>query len=334
VIGGGLPWHEEQWRQLARLRGEQRMPHAILLAAPAGTGVGMFADRWAGALLCTAAASTEAGACGQCSACEQLAAGTHPDMVRLLPEEAGKAIGVDTVRALIDRLELTAGAGGKVALIDPADAMTLAAANSLLKTLEEPPGECVILLVSRRPSRLPATVRSRCRELAFGLPSAEAALAWLREHGVDRPEYWFGRAGGAPLEAARLADSDAQAHGEVLLGGLLDTLERGTVSPRLVAQAADMPLESSLPLFTSVIADLLRLRVAGTEAGRLQHPAHAERMQRVAGRLDARALFHYLDELNHAAPGPSSSLRIDMQIQGLLADAAAIGRSERGPGGR
>jgi len=329
VTGGALPWQDEQWRQLARLRAERRMPHAILLAAPAGTGVGTFAECWARALLCPTA-SDEAGACGQCATCEQLAAGTHPDMARLLPEEAGKAIGIDAVRALIDRLELTAGAGGKVAIIDPADAMTLAAANSLLKTLEEPAGECVILLVSRRPSRLPATVRSRCRKLAFGLPSAETALAWLRERGVDRPEYWLGRAGGAPLDAARLAESGAEIDEEALTGGLLDTLERGTVSPRLVAQAGQMPLESSLLLFTTVIADLLRVRVAGTDAGRLQHPAHAERMRRVAGRLDARALFHYLDELNHAAPGPSSSLRVDMQIQGLLADAAAIGRGQGG----
>jgi len=323
-------WQREQWQQLARLRGEGRLPHALLLTAPAGTGLPEFAEQWARAQLCSVVAPGDV-ACGRCGACEQLVAGTHPDCVRLVPEKAGKAIGVDVVRALIERLALTAsGPAGKVAIIDPADAMTLAAANSLLKTLEEPPGDCVLALVTNRPSRLPATVRSRCRKMAFGLPAGDAALEWLRERDVQRAEYWLGRAGGAPLEALRRSQEEVD--DEALVTGFLDTLEKGTVAPSLLAKAAQHPLASSLPLFTTVMADLLRLRVAGVSSGRLQHPVHGERMARIASRLDARAMFHYLDELNRAVPGPSSSLRPEMQIQGLLADAARLPRTNAGQG--
>jgi DNA polymerase-3 subunit delta' len=330
VNGVPFAWQREHWQQLGRLCAEGRLPHALLLTAPAGTGLREFTEQWARAQLCTVAAPGDS-ACGSCGACEQTAAGTHPDLVRLVPDEAGKAIGVDAIRGLIERLGLTAsGPAGKVAVVDPADAMTLAAANSLLKTLEEPPGNCAIALVTCRPTRLPATVRSRCRKVAFGLPSPETALAWLRERSVERPEHWLGRAGGAPLEALRRSGEEAGE--ESLVTGFLDTLEKGTVAPSLLAAAGQHPLESSVPLFSTVMADLLRLRVAGAGTGRLQHPLHEERMARIAARLDARAMFHYLDELNRAVPGPSSSLRPEMQIQGLLADAARLPRSNAGQG--
>lgn len=323
------PWQQEQWQRLARAGAGGRLPHALLLAAPSGTGLSEFAVFWSRARLCRASGDTTP--CGVCPSCEQLRAGTHPDLVRLAPEEDGKAIGVDAVRALIERLSLTAGAQGKIALIDPADSMTLPAANSLLKTLEEPPGGSIMVLVSCRPSRLPATVRSRCQKVAFGLPPRETALDWLRDQAVDDPEYWLARAAGAPLRAQRLATEGAD--DESLIDGLLQTLERGAVMPSLIEKAGKHPLDSTLPLFASVIADVLRVRVAGSPAEGLHHPGHLERMQRLALRLDERPLFDYLDELNRAVPGPSSSLRPDMQVQGLLADAAALGRSAARYGG-
>ncbi len=155
----GLPvpqWQEARWKRVQDLRGIGRLPHALLISGPGGTGEGLFADALMQALLCTSA--TTAAPCGECNACREYTAGTHPDAVRIEPEEAGKAIGVDRIRELTGRLNLTSGGRSKVARIEPAESMTLAAANSLLKTLEEPPGDSVLLLVSERPARLPATV--------------------------------------------------------------------------------------------------------------------------------------------------------------------------------
>ncbi|MDX1609369.1 MAG: DNA polymerase III subunit delta' [Halofilum sp. (in: g-proteobacteria)] len=317
------PWQSGQWARLQQAQQTGRLPHALLLAAPAGTGLRAFAERWGQARLCRAA--HEQRPCGQCPACEQSAAGTHPDFVRLEPEERGKAIGVDAVRALTERVALTAGPQGKVALIDPADAMTLQAANALLKTLEEPPAGSVILLLSHRASRLPATVRSRCQVLTFGLPPRQAALEWLQQAGVAEAPTWLARAAGAPLAARELATEGVDA--EPAIDGLLATLEAGAAPPGLAARVAQLPLQTSIPLLTTVVADLVRLRVAAAAEQRLHHPARREQLQRVAGRLDVRALFHYLDELNRAVPGPSSGLRPDMQVQGLLADAAALRRA-------
>lgn len=314
------PWQERQWRRLQQAQAGERMPHALLLSAPAGTGLREFGERWARAWLCP---ETD-GPCGRCPACEQFLAGTHPDFVRVEPEESGKAIGIDAVRAMNDRIGLTGGHHGKVALIDPADALTLQAANSLLKTLEEPPAGSVILLLSTRPSRLPATVRSRCQKIAFGLPERETASTWLQEQGMEDAAIRLARAGGAPLAALDPARTDDDER--MLVDGILTTLESGAVPPELPAQAAGLPLQTSLPVLSSVVSDLIRIRTVNAAAERLHHPDRLEHMRRVAGRLDVRAMFHYLDELNRAVPGPSSALRPDMQIQGLLADAAALRR--------
>lgn len=322
-----FPWQETQWQRLQQADAGGRLPHALLLSAPAGTGLHEFAEQWIRARLCHA----EKGPCGRCPACEQLRAGTHPDLVRIEPEEAGKAIGIDVVRAMNERIGLTAGSRGKIALIDPADALTLQAANSLLKTLEEPPAGSMIMLLSTRPSRLPATVRSRCQKIAFGLPERNSALAWLREQGLEDPAPRLARAGGAPLIA--LDPEQAAEEKQSLVEGLLDTLERGAVPPELPAQVSGLPLQTSLPVLSTVVSDLIRLRTADATTERLHHPDHRQRMQDVAARLDVRAMFHYLDELNRAIPGPSSALRPDMQMQGLLADATVLRRAAGSKGG-
>lgn len=315
------PWQAPAWAHLQAMLAADRLPHALLIAGPGGTGEHVFAERVAQALLCAEPARAP---CGACPACRQYGAGTHPDAIRLEPPEAGKAIPVDAVRALSGRLALT-GAGRKVALIDPADAMNANAANSLLKTLEEPPGDCVLLLVSLRPGRLPATVRSRCQRITFGLPEPEIALAWLGEQGVTDAATWLARAAGAPLAARDLAQQEADT-GAAVVDALLDTLERGLVTPESLAAGSGLPLATSAPALARAVEDLIRLGMAG-DGRPLRREDRRARMSALAGRVDVGALFGYLDEVYRSIPGASSSLRSDIQFEGLLADAAAIGRS-------
>lgn len=315
------PWQAAAWARLHALLAADRLPHALLVAGPGGTGEREFAVRAAQALLCSAPEDTP---CGTCPACRQFAAGTHPDAIRVEPPEADKAIPVDMVRALVARLGLT-GRGRKVALIDPAEAMNANAANSLLKTLEEPPGDSVLLLVSMRPGRLPATVRSRCQRITFGLPEPETACAWLDGQGVADAVTWLARAGGAPLLARELAGRESDAD-TVVLDALLETLERGVVTAESLDAGTRLPLATTVPALARAVEDLVRLAMAGAD-GPLRREDRRARMSAVAARLDVGALFGYLDEVYRSIPGPSSSLRADIQFEGLLADAAAIGRS-------
>jgi len=160
------PWHQDAWERLRQRRDRDAMPHALLLAGPAGLGKRAFLERLQRGLLCGQPINGDA--CGQCRACNLLEAGTHPDRIDVRFElntsgKLRKEIIVNQIRDLSARLAMASQLGGwQVASIDPADSMNAAAANALLKTLEEPTPASVLVLVADAPWRLTATIRSRC----------------------------------------------------------------------------------------------------------------------------------------------------------------------------
>jgi DNA polymerase-3 subunit delta' len=206
------PWQREAWRRLAARRAQGTLPHALLLCGPGGVGKRAFAAAFAAALLCERV-DAEGMACGACRACRLVAAGSHPDRLALGLElrDDGKPrteIVVEQIRLLGERLAMTAQFGGlQIALLDPADAMNHAAANALLKTLEEPGPATVIVLVADQPARLPATIRSRCQRIEFQSPTAAEALAWLAQQGIaaDTAAAALAASGGNPGLALRFA---------------------------------------------------------------------------------------------------------------------------------
>jgi len=129
----------------------------------------------------------------------------------LAPEEAGKAIKVDAVRQMTLEIALTPQyAGYRVVVIDQADALNGNAANALLKSLEEPPNGTVIVLVTDRPQQLPATIRSRCRNLSISPIRTDMALRWLKQQGfADEASALLSTAAGSPLRAVSLDGSEA-----------------------------------------------------------------------------------------------------------------------------
>ncbi|MGB7754664.1 MAG: hypothetical protein WBL23_01210 [Salinisphaera sp.] len=180
-----LPWHEALWRHMSVGLAADRVAHGVLVAGTPGVGKRRFAWRLVAALLCREL-SDDGEACGLCPGCRQRAAGTHPDISRLTPEDTGKAIKVDQVRRFSHALHLTPQySTGRVGWIDPADSLSISAANSLLKTLEEPPAGCHIVLISDRVSALLPTIRSRCQ--IWTVPAAEptTARSWLAARDFD-----------------------------------------------------------------------------------------------------------------------------------------------------
>ena len=227
------PWQTPAWQQLQQLR--ERLPHAILFHGPEGIGKSVFAEYFAKALLCETP-TVNGHPCGQCSSCGWFVQYSHPDYRRVRPEvledgegaeseeggeatdgkKTGKAtkapskeIKIDQIRALADFMNVsTHRQGMRVILLYPAEALNTAAANALLKTLEEPPPNTVFLLVSNSLDRLLPTILSRCRKFALVMPLQEEALAWLRQQGIGDGDVWLAEQGGAPLAAQALANSD------------------------------------------------------------------------------------------------------------------------------
>lgn len=306
-----FPWHEALLRGLLSQR--ERLPHALLVHGGRGIGKTEFARALAAAVLCE---SPERGlACERCDSCHWFSQGNHPDYREVVPEsaaedeadvaeaEAGRAekakslvIKIDQIRAIADFIALsTHRAGYRVLVMRPADALHPAAANALLKTLEEPPPATLIVLVSDQPARLLATIRSRCRSLALRAPPPEAALRWLSGQGVQAPEIALATAGGAPLFARALADPAETDFRRRLLAELT---RPGGANALHYAASIDRPaLERFLYWMQTWIYDLVSRRLGGTIR---HHPDAAAALESRAKAADLEALLDLDRELAEA----------------------------------
>jgi len=276
------PWLLPAWRVMSEALQSRRVHHALLLAGPKGQGKRVLADAFAAAALCSNR-MPDGGACGACRSCLLVAAGSHPDLVRVTFElrDDGKPrseITVDQLRNLCRRLSLSSQFGGlQIALIDPADAMNASAANALLKTLEEPATDTVIVLIADDPSRLPATIRSRCQRVDLRLPTSQEALEWLRGQGVDAAdaaltlEASLGNPGQA---AAWIEDGTLALRAECIAD--LTALSAHKTQASVVAErwAADRP--DSRLWFASVLAREEARRLTRGERGTFGLTARAE----------------------------------------------------------
>ncbi len=236
------PWQDSLWQQMA---GRAQHAHAYLLHGPVGIGKRALAERLMASLLCQRLNGLQA--CGECKSCLLLAAGSHPDNYVLEPEEADKAIKVDQVRDLVSFVVQTAQMGGrKVVLIEPVEAMNINAANALLKSLEEPSGNTVLLLVSHQPSRLLPTVKSRCVQQACPLPSEQASLAWLATALPDSSEAerieLLSLAAGSPLTAVSLKAQGVREQRAQVVDGVKKLLKQQQSPTQLAEGWKDIPL--------------------------------------------------------------------------------------------
>ncbi|MBX5805104.1 DNA polymerase III subunit delta' [Pseudomonas aeruginosa] len=261
------PWQQALWSQLG---GRAQHAHAYLLYGPAGIGKRALAEHWAAQLLCQQPAA--AGACGECKACQLLAAGTHPDYFVLEPEEAEKPIRVDQVRDLVGFVVQTAQLGGrKVVLLEPAEAMNVNAANALLKSLEEPSGDTVLLLISHQPSRLLPTIKSRCVQQACPLPGAAASLEWLARALPDEPaealEELLALSGGSPLTAQRLHGQGVREQRAQVVEGVKKLLKQQIAASQLAESWNSVPLPLLFDWFCDWTLGILRYQLTRDEEG-------------------------------------------------------------------
>jgi DNA polymerase-3 subunit delta' len=301
------PWQTAQWQRLTAAEESGRLPHALLLAGPPGTGIGDFAACVAARLLCE---KPPAGgvSCGACRPCELFAAGSHPDFFRLDPDPESKSeqIKIEQVRELIHFIHLSRQfTRSRVALACPADAMNRSAANALLKTLEEPPPASVIILVTHRPGNLPVTIRSRCQVVLFHESRAPETVRWLEERlagkGASAMEL-LQHARGAPLLAESLAAEGALAQRVAVLDDLL-RMRGADADPVPVAErwsgagAADV-----LGWLFVYLAESARLKLSGASAGRDASGLQG-RLQRLADELDLAALVGFYDAVTTAYRG-------------------------------
>ncbi len=330
-MSGSSPWLEEAKASIAEAHAAGRMPHAVLIQAAAGIGGDSLATWTAQLVLCTArrpdslAARSRSGQpgggggpCGECVSCRRVAEGQHPDLTAVRLGEDSQQIRIEQIRELCAELALTSHQGGyKVAIIDPADVLNRFAANALLKTLEEPPPRTVLVLVAAQPSRLPATLTSRCQRIRVRRPTRGESLAWLE--GTRGPGDWndvLDLIGEAPVAAASL---DPAAVGTLRAEALrtLGEIRAGAADP---VQTAESWSRSELPLrllcLENWLTECIRRGLgASAHAPELRATTHSPSADSV---INTRALFRLLDEVRELKVALAAPINRSLALESLL----------------
>jgi DNA polymerase-3 subunit delta' len=242
-------WIEPEMANLAAAYKADRLSHALLIHEAPGAG-GDWLAKWASQLVLCQKPLETAGMgqapCGACPGCHWVTTAQHPDLLLVQPVEESTQIRIEQIRELSEELSLTSHQGAyKVAVITPADTLNRFAANALLKTLEEPPPRTLLILVATQPSRLPATLLSRCQRIRIRAPARQQAVAWLEAtKGAGDWDAVLDTLGEAPLLAA---DADPKAVAQVAseVRRTLDEAVAGGGDPVATAERwsrAELPL--------------------------------------------------------------------------------------------
>lgn len=178
-----FPWHNSTWQQFIKAKANNKLPHAILLSGEEGIGRFSLAKRMAKGLMCINSSSTADDACHTCKSCKTFSSNANPDYTQITLSEDKQQIGVDQIRAVSEFLNYSRSFNtNRVVVIYPAERMNINAANSLLKSLEEPSPHTVIILVTAKLNQLLPTIKSRCQLFTVATPSKDETLQWLSKY--------------------------------------------------------------------------------------------------------------------------------------------------------
>lgn len=314
--------HERQKDILRRALHGARLAHAYLFAGPEGVGKRLMALAVARALFCL-----EGNGCGECPACRKLAHCNHPDLHVLEPD--GNSIKIEQVRAIQRDLSLRPVEGRrKVCLIEAAETMTTAAGNALLKTLEEPRGDTLLILLSSQPQRLLETIRSRCQVLQFPRQPTELIQVNLQNQlGIEDTEaHVLAALSEGSFKKAFGKDRQLYIEERRTLLKTLTALSSGSILPILEfaekLHGDKTVLPDILEIFQAFYRDVL-LTLHGRDPSELVNLDLAEKVHRVAGREDVANVLGKLEALKTARWQLERNLNAQLVMEVLLLRLAA-----------
>ena len=327
------PWQQTVWQHVTQRYQQGQLPHALLLSGSAGLGKLHFAQQLALALMCdlnkqVTAEGAFAVPCGQCNGCHLMNAGTHPDFRSVQPEADGKQISIDSIREVSRFLTLKSQfAPLQVVIVAPAEAMNHHAANSLLKTLEEPTPGSLLLLVTNRPDRLLPTIRSRCQLIEFSTPEPALALNWLEARLADseKPytatradmERLLALAYGAPVLALQFAQNGVLESYQQLLQSF-EKLAKKQLDPVAEAkQWESVGLAQSVKWLYLWVATLIGFK-SGREEVDITVKWREPVLASMEHQLNYNQLYAYLDKVTEITRMIDTPVNVQLTLEDLL----------------
>jgi DNA polymerase-3 subunit delta' len=286
--------HEKPKQILQGLLSHRRMATTYLFSGEQGVGKRLAAIEFSKAINCTSHDDSHISvdACDRCSSCRRIASRNHPDLKIVEPEKG--LIKIDTIRAIQEFLSFSPYEGKKkIVIIDDAECMNQAASNAFLKTLEEPPPESIVILITRSHDMLLATIRSRCFQIRFSLLNRHESLSVLREqmHEVEDEDleqlvrYSMGRPGTVFRDEYILMKEKV----EILVKGL----SQGESFPQLKDR---VEMEDWLNKFIIVLRDLLILRIDNGNRELVINFWFADRLSEISKKMNIQDIMNLYNE--------------------------------------
>ncbi len=314
-----LPWQSAVWSHLEQAWSANRLPHALLLHGVEGLGKFEFAKWLAYSMLCETSQRASLRPCTQCAGCKLFIAGSHPDFVLITPEEDKQQISVEQVRDTTARLFMTSGRQGyRVAIVEPAHQLTVAAANSLLKTLEEPGQRTLIILVTSQRGAILPTIRSRCQQLGVTIPSITVAQNWLQQQiGKVVASELLSYANHAPLRVIRYLQGSYESM-QRTMSPALTSLTAATDVTQLAQEWADEQLNERLNWLDYWLTRRIRHEILGNDDP-VTHNVRQPSLQTRPQVLNISALFQALDRLRELkARLRRTALQKELAVESIL----------------
>lgn len=319
-VASALPWTAPIWQRLTEQNTQNRLGHAILLLGQEGLGKRVLLRELAQYLLCT---SIEVRPCGECASCRLFNAANHPDLLMVEPEEKGKQIKIEQIRKVTEFVNTTAQKSHhKVIVLGPAEAMNINASNALLKSLEEPSSQVTLLLYTHQPSRLLATIKSRCQQYAMTSPSFDDALQWLNQNSEEMGlESLLRLAKGAPLKALSMVEQNAHVQYMQFCQDMTDLAQQGVNWSVLVGKWKAWNQEWLLQWFYELLLDVQK-QTAGLPTDQLAIAELANQSAALAKPENYARVQQFIDKLIGFKQAQSSQNNPNAQliIETLLID--------------
>lgn len=276
------PWQKQEWQQFLSRKNNGQLPHAILIKGMEGLGKYHFAECIANELHCN----------------------SLTNLIVIRPEEKSKNIKIDQIREVVAELGNTSQQGGyRIVIIEYAELLNNAASNSLLKTLEEPAENVIIILISSHPTALAATIRSRCQIISIKIPSSFEAEEWLRQNipnsstDLIKPaiKLALALAENAPLKALNILQEDNLSKRQEFFKYLYDLQNKKLSIVCAAEKYLDWDLNSLLMEFMLVVSDIIKIKFFADES--IVNQDQIKELTQLSVKININTLLEYQTQL-------------------------------------